>query len=160
MTRAVHVAALVLVLAGPAQAQPFIPALRVDQIPAHQGQTFVLAGAVLDFDLVHVWAFPPSGPVFLGASSADKVDRTLQRPSGGFELLVRNAPTGTYPIVVYAHDPIFNTFPVQWVQTFTVHPCVKTVTAVRWIPRFAFHDSSRAPFGYQFHQICTPDSAR
>ena len=141
-------------LAGSAFAQGFIPGIRVDPIQAHQGQTFVLTGAVLMFDFVHVWGFPESGPVFLGAATTDKLDRALQRQTGGFELLIKDAPLGTYPIVVYAHDEGTNTFPVQWVQTFTVHLCTPTVTAVRWIPRNEIYDRSRAPFGFQFHQVC------
>jgi len=145
---------LVLCLAGEAQAQSFIPALRVDALPAHQGQTFVLTGATFGYDLVHVWGFPSTGPVFLGVAGADKIDRVLQKPTGGFELLIRNAPLGSYPIVVYAHDPITGAFPVQWSQVFNVHPCAKTMTATRWIPRLAGSDPMFSPFGYQFFAIC------
>ncbi len=119
MTRLVSAAAFVLLMAGAAQAQPL--GLRVDPLWEDQGRTFVLSGAAINFDFVHVWGFPETGPVFLGGVLTDKIDRALQRPAGGFELLVTNAPVGTYPIVVYAHSPTTNTFPLQWGQSFTVH---------------------------------------
>jgi hypothetical protein len=141
-----------------ASAQPFQPGLRVDAIEKDRGQTFVLSGAVIDFDFVHVWGFPDSGPVFLGGVLADKLDRALQRPTGGFELLVKDAPVGTYPIVVYAHDPRTNTFPLQWGQTFTVHPCATMTTVVRWVMRTPSLGVSA--YGYQMHPVCAVDWTR
>jgi len=102
-----------------------------------------------------VWGFPDSGPVFLGAMMADKIDRALQRPTGGFELLVTNAPTGTYPIVVYAHSPTTNDFPLQWGQMFTVHTCASMRFPVRWVMRAPSLGVSA--YGWQFHTVCIPD---
>lgn len=151
--RVMAVAIVIAFWGHEAKAQPFLPGLRVDTLPTHQGRTFVLTGAVFDYDFVHVWAFLESGPVFLGGATADKLDRTLQRSTGGWELLVKDAPLGTYPVVVYAHDPVTDTFPLQWVQTFTVSACAKTTIAVRWIPK-TFHSDPFSAFGFKFHVIC------
>lgn len=86
-------------------------------------QTFSLIGGTLGSDAVHVWAFPTSGPVFLGASFTSAPDPVRQLSSGGWQIFVQGAPVGTYPIVVYAHDPDTGTFPTAIVTTYTVQSC-------------------------------------
>ncbi len=83
-------------------------------------RSFAVQGVALGADVVHVWAFPASGGVFLGAAAANLPDPDRVLSSGRFELTAANAPLGTYPVVVYAHDPVTNTFPASKAVTVTV----------------------------------------
>ena len=97
------------------------------------GRTFGIQGTALNSDGVHVWGYPLSGPVFLGSawtSSADII-RQIDQP-GGFSLVVRNAPAGYYPVVVYAHNVATNDFPTSLTLTLSVVPCSAAIPFVNW----------------------------
>jgi hypothetical protein len=112
-------------------AAPAGPSLVVDgPVGGDVPQTFLIQGVALSSDAVHAWAHPSTGAVFLGAASPTQPDERRQLETGGFRLLVKNAPVGTYPIVVYARDPVAGTWLTQVSGTFTVRPCVWS--AVDW----------------------------
>lgn len=116
----------VLFLGAVSLAEPRAAAgLRVDQFDGNVPQNFIVSGAAFGADAVHVWAWPASGPVFLGTAVPTLPDRVLNAPSGGFSLAVTNAPVGSYWIVLYAHDATTGDFLTQ--QSFPV-----TVRACQW----------------------------
>jgi YVTN family beta-propeller protein len=86
-------------------------------------------------DFLHVWAYPPSGaPIFVGSTvpSVSRPDVAAYFGSAttvcGFNLTVRNLPTGSYTFVVYAHSEISNTFvAAQAVNVSVVRPAAVTV---------------------------------
>jgi hypothetical protein len=87
------------------------------------GRDFSIRGSALNSDVVHVWGFPSTGAVFLGAAYTGQADVVRKLDTGAFSLMVRNAPVGIYPIVIYAHDPSTGTFPTQIVIQATVRAC-------------------------------------
>lgn len=92
-------------------------------------QTFLLSGSTFGgTDFVHVWAFPSSGPIFLGQGNATQPDGVTQLASGSFSVQARNLPVGSYPIVVYAHNATTNSFDTEVGATFTVRPCLLVAT--------------------------------
>ncbi len=102
------------------------PLLRVNYIHTSVPTRFTISGTTMYSDVVHAWAFPPNAnPVFLGAGYTSQPDIHLQRPDGAFTIIIddEKMPLGTYPMVVYAHDPATNTFPTQAGQTITVRIC-------------------------------------
>lgn len=107
--------------------------LAVNPLPDVVPEVFTLSGVAPGADVVHVWAWPASGPVFLGYSSTNQPDPLRQFPLTGFSLLVQHAPIGTYPIVVYAHDPIANAFTVQQTVWVTVRPCTWTANDFQFV---------------------------
>jgi hypothetical protein len=91
------------------------------------GRDFPMQGAALNSDVVHVWGFPASGAVFLGAAYTVQADAQRRLDVGGFSLMVRNAPVGTYPVVVYARDPSTGTFPTSIALPMTIRACVNYI---------------------------------
>ena len=120
-------AALALLsMAAPSTQDPYQNPLVVVDYPtegASIGRTFIVKGTALNSDYVHIWAVTPTGGVFLGGALTDKLDPKRQLGGGSFELSVTNAPTGNYPIVVYAHESSSNTFPVWLNVNVSVHAC-------------------------------------
>ena len=94
------------------------------------GRSFGITGVALHSDTVHVWAWPASGPVFLGAAFPTQPDSIRLLPSGRFSLTVQNAPVGSYPVVIYAHDPVVGNFPTQLMIHLQVREC--TIYTVSW----------------------------
>ncbi len=107
------------------------PLLQVNGLPSTVPADFCITGTALNSDVVHVWGFPSSGAVFLGAGYTSQADTQMKQPAGSFSILVTQAPIGTYPVVVYAHDPSTGTFPTQVGQTITVRACNNNVE-YRW----------------------------
>lgn len=121
------VAVALALLVSPAAA---IPYLAIDQPRTNSvvGRDFPIQGAAMGSDVVHVWAFPggPNTPgVFLGDAYTAQSDTQRQLASGGFSLMVRGAPIGIYPVVVYAHDPVTGTFPTQTGVMLDVRVCAQ-----------------------------------
>ncbi len=87
--------------------------------------TFNISGVTLGgVDVVHVWAWPPNqNPIFVGAAPANLPDPVTKLPANAFILQASGLPVGTYPIVVYGHNPQTDTFDVQVARTYTVHAC-------------------------------------
>lgn len=86
-------------------------------------QGFTLRGVTTGgADVVHVWAFPAGrSPVFLGWALTNQPDAARRLTTGAFQLRIDDAPIGTYPIVVYAHDPATGGF-AETGRVFTVAP--------------------------------------
>ncbi len=110
----------VLLIASPVSAQ-FV-SIQNPKPAAIVAQSFSVIGQTgTGVDVLHVWGFAPSGAVFLGSTVP------VCPPPGAnsvcnYELITaeRAALVGTYPIVVYGHDPVTNTFPWQSSVTVTV----------------------------------------
>lgn len=94
-------------------------------------QTFVISGSTFaGADLVHIWAWPSSGPVFVGQSSTVQPDAVTQFATGSFSVQAKNLPVGTYPIVVYVRDSATGTFNTQVVTMYTVSACTMVATCI------------------------------
>jgi hypothetical protein len=76
--------------------------------------SFCVQGSAAGADYVHVWGGPSSGAVFLGAATTDS--------AGHYEIVATGAPLGTYPVIVFAHDPVSDTFATAQQVTVTVVP--------------------------------------
>jgi hypothetical protein len=98
--------------------------IHVDPIPIDQPQTFTLKGIALGTEVVHIWAWPETGPVFLGAVEPKQPVGEFQLATGGYELVVRNAPLGEYYIVLYARSLTTGKFSAETYQHVKVRPCV------------------------------------
>lgn len=119
----VAVVVAVVLLASRASAVPYV-AIDNPRTGSVVGRDFAIQGAALNADFVHVWAFPASGAVFLGGVLTNQADMQRQLATGGYSLLAHNAPVGTYPVVVYAHDPATGLFPAQEGVTLEVRACL------------------------------------
>jgi len=97
--------------------------LRLDPVPATVPQRFILSGNAVGVDTIHVWAWPATGPVFLGATQPTLPDRITNSSTGAFSLAVTSAPIGTYPVVAYARDPETGGFDTQIVVWLSVRAC-------------------------------------
>lgn len=103
-----------------------VPLIIIDQ-PYNNtpvGRTFTMHGTAINADAVHVWAFPATGPVFVGAAYPSQVDTSRQLATGRWSVLAQDLPVGTYPVVAYAHDPVAGNFPSQHGITLEVRTCV------------------------------------
>jgi hypothetical protein len=126
---------LTLTLALATMAMPRAEAyLSVNDLPATVPQTVTLSGAALGSDTVHIWAFPHWPAVdglWVGAGvPLTTPDLVRQLDTGGWLVLARDLPVGTYPIRISAHDPVTNTFTVEAWRTISVRACVQA--AVCW----------------------------
>lgn len=133
----------VLCLAVPVSTVPYLALdypVNTPTSTALVGRTFSLWGTALNADFVHVWGFPPSGAIFMGGAMANAAHLAKQLDTGAFSLIVHDAPLGTYPVVVYAHDPTTGTFPTELVLTLTVQACTTP-------PGFAINWPFKGPLG-------------
>lgn len=132
---AAAVFAIGLLLVSPVSAVPYLSLdypVNTPNMTATVGRTFSLWGTALNADFVHVWGFPVTGPVFLGGVLTNVAHLQKQIDTGGFSLVVRDAPLGTYPVVIYAHDPLTGVFPTELGLLLTVQPCVNPAGVVNW----------------------------